>query len=505
MRHSAQEAARLAALAEYKILDTPPEAPFDDLAALASQLLAAPIALIAFVDAHRMWFKARIGTDRTESPREHSFCDRALSQDDVFEACPTPGEPLFAGDPATASEPAIHFYAGAPLATPEGYRLGVLCVFDRVPRQLDDRQREALAALARQVVALLELRRALAQLSRSYQQLHLLAEMNRMLQLCSCCEDSFDIIASFGRQVFPDEAGCVYLRQSGSGELKRVSVWGGLQTLEAALSTSDCWALRGGQAHSVVNASGGLVCSHLAPIPLEYSLCVPLVAHSESLGVLSLVALAHAPPPSSRNVFLTESKKSLVVALAQSVALALGNLRLRETLESQSVRDPLTGLFNRRYLEESLDRELAHAARHQLPLGLIMIDLDNFKNYNDRFGHFAGDELLRTAAQLLRAGVRAGDIACRYGGDEFAVILPGASLAITHARADELCQSIKGLRNRFEQEGVEPITLSIGVAAYSEHGSAARDLLRSADVALYQAKAQGRDRSVVAACPAAPV
>jgi diguanylate cyclase (GGDEF)-like protein len=499
---SANESARLAALAEYKILDTLPETTFDDLALLASELLAAPIALVTFVDADRQWNKARMGLDDAETPREQSFCSQTILQDDVFEVSDALADERFAGNPAVACVGGIRYYAGAPLITSDGFKLGTLCVLDRVPRQITAQQREALRVLARQVVALLELRRALTNLSRSYLQLHLLAEMSRMLQICPACEETYDIIAGFGRQLFPTDCGRIFLRSRASGELERVADWGESPSRRETLQVNDCWALRRGEPHAVVTASGGLICPHLAATPLEYSLCVPLTAQGETLGALTLVGQPAAQPQPGRPAFLTESKKSLAVAMAQSVALALGNLRMRETLESQSVRDSLTGLFNRRYLEESLDRELAHATRHQLPLGLIMTDLDNFKSYNDRFGHFSGDDLLRSIADVLRGGVRAGDIACRYGGDEFAIILPGASLEVTRARAEDLRQSIKQLHRIFQQQAVEPVTLSTGVAAYPQHGSTAHDLLRLADVALYRAKAQGRDCAVVALAPA---
>lgn len=500
---SSHEAARLAALAEYKILDTPPEGPFDDLVLLVSQVLALPIATISFADDTRIWHKARYGTEMAEHPREQCLCGYAIGQDGIFEIADTRADERFATFAEVAREGGIRFYAGAPLVTPEGFHLGAVCVMDRVPRRLDERQKEALLALARQGVALLELRRALENLSRSYRQLHLLAEMNRMLQLCRRCEDSYDIIGDFGFQLFSEESGCVYLRERESGELRPVAAWGALESRSEALSVSDCLALRQERAHSMDEAAEGAVCPHLAGMPVDDSLCLPVTAHGETLGVLSLVAPAQ--PAEGHGILLSESTKSLAGALAQAVGLALGNLRLRESLESQSVRDSLTGLFNRRYLEESLERELAQAARQRLPLGLIMIDLDNFKNYNDRFGHFAGDELLHTVGEMLRGGVRAGDIACRYGGDEFSIILPGASLAITLARAEELCQAIKQLEARFEKQGIEPITLSAGVAAYPDHGAEARDLLRLADVALYRAKAQGRDQSVVAASPATTV
>jgi diguanylate cyclase (GGDEF)-like protein len=502
-RSSADEASRLAALARYQILDTPPEAAFDDLALLASRILAAPLAFVSFVDARRLWCKAQVGLGLSEALRESSFCGYTILQDDVFVVPDALADPRFSASPWVAAGLQIRFYAGAPLVTAEGHRLGALAVLDRVPRQIDLAQQETLRALARQAMTLLESRRALGDLSRSYGQLNLLSEMSRKLLGCPASSDAHDIIADFGRQVFPEDSGRVYLGAGPESDMVSVAAWGDLPRRSERVRPTDCLALRQGQPHAFTAAAGESLCPHLEGSPIESSLCVPLEAQGETLGLLTLLPGAGCSAHPAAQSTLNESKRSLAVALAQSVGLGVGNLRMRERLESQSVRDSLTGLFNRRYLEESLDRELARAKRNRLPLGLIMIDLDRFKGYNDRLGHPAGDELLRKIAALLKHGVRAGDIACRYGGDEFAIILPGAALETTRIRAEDLVESVKRSNAGAGKTALEAVTLSTGVAAFPEHGASAHVLLHSADVALYQAKAQGRDRTVVAMVPAA--
>ncbi len=498
---SAGEAARLAALAEYHILDTPPEAAFDDLALLASRLLAVPIAMVSFIDARRLWCKAQVGLAQNEVSREFSFCNYTILQDDVFVVPDAGSDPRFSASPWVAAGQKIRFYAGAPLITVAGHRLGALAVLDRVARQIDEAQKEGLRALARQVMALIEQRRALGDLSHRYDQLHLLSEMSRKLLACPSSSDTHAVVADFGRQVFPEDSGRVFLVASPAGDMVSVASWGDLPRKPERVRSSDCLALRGDQPYVFTESAGVPLCPHLEGSPVESSICVPLEAQDETLGLLTLIAGPGDPEHTAPAESLNESKRSVAVAMAQSVALAVGNLRLRETLQSQSVRDPLTGLFNRRYLEESLDRELAHAGRNRRPLGLIMIDLDRFKGYNDHLGHPAGDELLRRIADLLKHGVRAGDIACRYGGDEFAVILPGAALETTRVRAIELILAVKKLNDGSITNAPQAVTLSTGVAAFPEHGANARDLLHSADVALYQAKAQGRGRAVVAIGP----
>jgi diguanylate cyclase (GGDEF)-like protein len=499
---SESEAARLDALAKYLILDSPPEDVFDDLARLASRLLAAPMAMVTFIDRRKLWCKAQVGLGRSEAQRESSFCNHTIFQDDIFVVPDAQGDPRFSASPWVTGGPKVRFYAGAPLISAAGQRLGALAVLDRVPRSIDEEQRETLRALARQVIALVEQRRALDDLSRRNAQLHLLSEMGRRLLGCSSPSDTHEVIAEFGRRVFPEDSGRVFLVAGAGGVMISAASWGDLPRRPERVRPNDCLALRSGTPLVFTAADGEERCKHLECSPLQCSICVPLEAQDQTLGLLTLIAGPADPEPPAPVATLGEAKRSVAVAMAQSVALAVGHLRMRETLESQSVRDPLTGLFNRRYLEESLERELAHAARNRRPLGLIMIDLDRFKGYNDHLGHPAGDELLRRIADLLKHGVRAGDIACRYGGDEFAIILPGAALETTRVRAIELLEAVKGLNAAFGATTPQSVTLSTGVAAYPEHGATAQQLLHSADVALYQAKAQGRDRAVVAMGPA---
>jgi diguanylate cyclase (GGDEF)-like protein len=167
-------------------------------------------------------------------------------------------------------------------------------------------------------------------------------------------------------------------------------------------------------------------------------------------------------------------------------------------LRDLSVRDPLTGLFNRRYMEETLARELLRAARKTSMLGIIMLDVDHFKRFNDRYGHGAGDLLLREMGKTLRTQIRGGDIVCRYGGEEFLLILPEASLETTRARAESVRQSVAALHLLYESLPLDPVTISLGVAVYPQHGDTADLLVRTADTALYQAKANGRNQVVVA-------
>jgi diguanylate cyclase (GGDEF)-like protein len=184
--------------------------------------------------------------------------------------------------------------------------------------------------------------------------------------------------------------------------------------------------------------------------------------------------------------------------LGEQLSVALANFRLREIMRSQSSRDPLTDLYNRRFMEESLYRELRRAAREGGSVGVLMVDIDHFKELNDTYGHAAGDVALRTVGEFLKAAVRGEDIACRYGGDEFVVILPKSSLADTEQRAQALRRDVKSLGVLGPNPIFPTLTMSIGVVAFPEHGGESAALLAAADRALYGAKTAGRDRVVVA-------
>jgi diguanylate cyclase (GGDEF)-like protein len=224
-----------------------------------------------------------------------------------------------------------------------------------------------------------------------------------------------------------------------------------------------------------------------------------MVGQGDTVGILYLEfptgqqAQTELAPEASR-----ESRQRLATTVACQLALSLANLRLRETLRDQSIRDPLTGLFNRRFMKECLDRELQRARRKQRPLTVIFIDLDHFKRFNDSFGHDAGDLVLRTMGELFLRHFRGDDVICRYGGEEFAIILPESTAKDAAKRANQLRIEASAISMRHLGQVLDSVTLSIGVAAFPEDGSTAEEILRAADQCLYQSKADGRDRITVA-------
>jgi diguanylate cyclase (GGDEF)-like protein len=180
--------------------------------------------------------------------------------------------------------------------------------------------------------------------------------------------------------------------------------------------------------------------------------------------------------------------------MAERLALALADMNLRETLRAQSICDTLTGWYNRRYMEETLEREIHRAARNKRPLAVIMLDIDNFKEFNDSFGHEAGDVALQNLCQMLKTHVRSEDVACRYGGDEFVLILPDTSAEVAAQRAEEMRSAVGHVEMRYRSHLPRPMTLSFGIATFPAYGRTSKDLLRASDTALFRAKSEGRDR-----------
>lgn len=190
--------------------------------------------------------------------------------------------------------------------------------------------------------------------------------------------------------------------------------------------------------------------------------------------------------------------QNLAIASADSIALALANLRLRERLHNQSIRDALTGIFNRRFMEETLEREVHRAGRNQEPLCVIMFEIDDFRQYNNTFGHDAGDYVLKKVADTMKSKLRRSDFPCRYGGDEFTLLLPNTNLEDGAHRAEELRKAIEALSLSYNNQALGRVTVRMGVAAFPRHGDTGEAVLKVADDASYRGRALGKNCVVVA-------
>ncbi len=354
------------------------------------------------------------------------------------------------------------------------------------------RAREALEEAHRKLARSMEILK-----SRS-EEITTLSELGRLLQSCLSIEEACRIIKAYCQKLFPSFPGGIYLTDASRNMVQIVTSWGESGASQPLFAPDECWALRSGRLHFVAAENAPAQCGHMPPLPEVSYLCLPLMAQGEAMGILHIECRADAAGmnPDDWEEF-KRSRQELASAVAEHVALALANLQLRETLRSQSIRDPLTGLFNRRYMEESLAREVLRASRANSTIGILLIDIDHFKQYNDSFGHEAGDAVMREIGALLQKHVRGDDIACRFGGEEFLLILPGAPLEIAKQRAEHLRRAASGLRVGLHGQTLGGITISIGVAIYPLHGSNAESVVECADKALYMAKESGRDRAVL--------
>jgi diguanylate cyclase (GGDEF)-like protein/PAS domain S-box-containing protein len=332
------------------------------------------------------------------------------------------------------------------------------------------------------------------QLEAQHAQNKILTEMREFLQACSSTAETGPVIERSMRKIFPGSGGALFLMSASRTDLEVISRWGEYpETMEENIITPDeCWGLRRGGLYLVENPENAILCSHIKQRISGTYACLPLMAKGEVLGLL------HLRSRGSGGEKLAEELKEVSIALTELLSLAISNIRLREMLSNQSIKDPLTGLFNRRYLEETFAREATRARRKKSPIGVIMVDIDHFKKFNDVYGHAAGDMVLTELAKFFTVSLRGADIPCRYGGEEFALVMPEASLENTFIRAEQMVEQVKTIRIPFSGQTLGPITLSMGVAAYPLHGEKLEELLRAADRALYRAKQAGRDRALLA-------
>jgi len=326
----------------------------------------------------------------------------------------------------------------------------------------------------------------------------LLNEMGDRLQTCLTTEEACAVITKSALQLFPNDCGALFVTNPSRNLVEVMAVWGGFAAPEPVFSPENCWALRSGRVHRVDDPAKSPVCAHVRPGIKNGYLCVPMVAQGEAIGVLHLEM---GPPGPEGRPVMTDAKNRLALSVSDHLGLALASLRLRETLHIQSIRDPLTGLYNRRYMEESLERELRRADRKQRPLAALMLDLDHFKRFNDTLGHAAGDATLRSIGNFLQSRMRKDDIVCRYGGEEFTIIMPESSLEIATQRAERLREDVKRVELSLNGQVLGNVTFSVGIACFPDHGTTSEQLLHIADLALYRAKAAGRDCVMAGARP----
>jgi diguanylate cyclase (GGDEF)-like protein len=326
-----------------------------------------------------------------------------------------------------------------------------------------------------------------------------ISELGSLLQACASREEIFRLIPERVRRLFPGASGSISLLTVSRNRLESAAEWGVCPT-DRIFTPEQCWALRRGCTHAHPGGRSAPRCSHL--LGEGPSVCIPLVANGDAIGTLSIQkddAAYSVPDPSPEFESAAFARSRQIAAtVAEQIAVAVANVNLRESLRLQAARDPLTGLYNQRYMQEFLDRELHSSRRKGRPLAVMMLDLDHFKRYNDKLGHSAGDKALAKVGEFLLRSVRVDDVACRYGGEEFALIFPECSLRQATARAEEIRRTLNEYRAPPDGQPTDPLTISIGVSAFDETTDRVDLLLKFAEDALYEAKRSGRNRVVVA-------
>jgi diguanylate cyclase (GGDEF)-like protein/PAS domain S-box-containing protein len=337
--------------------------------------------------------------------------------------------------------------------------------------------------------------RALAATVRQLEAFHhdgkTLSRMTELLQSCTQRAEAYSIVRETSAQLFPHSSGSLFIFRESRDVLEYAASWGRSRAPEAGLAPDDCWALRLGSPHFVPR-KGAIRCRHAHEDADSYA-CMPVQGQGQTLGLLHIAVEVN--PRTMRPARPIDRR---LHALTDRVGPALANLKLRDALREMALRDSLTGLYNRRYLEDALIRELHRAERGAKPVSVVMIDIDHFKQFNDNFGHDAGDFVLSALARAIAKSIRPSDIACRYGGEELAIVLPDASLECAQERVAQMRVAIRNTNSTHLGQALPPPTASYGIAVYPKDGTRPADLLRSADQALYRAKQAGRDRVCVA-------
>ncbi|MCP4163177.1 MAG: diguanylate cyclase [Deltaproteobacteria bacterium] len=322
----------------------------------------------------------------------------------------------------------------------------------------------------------------------------LLRRMSEMIQSCNTKKDVYGVIGRYMEKFFPEESGQFYILNRKNSFFESVVSWGHDREDIWKLEFSDCMALSQGKPFLNANENNDIDCKH-CDRKSGSTLCMPMIIQGETAGLI--VQHYHEKNYPLNNGNIDKQIHYIMLIIVEHLSLALSNIKLRETLHLQSIVDPLTGLYNRRYLEDRVKEESGRVDRHKFPVGILMLDVDNFKIFNDTYGHECGDIVLKELGYQLKKNVRVEDVLCRYGGEEFIAILILSSYEATCKKAEELCSIVRNDLKIIHQGKELSVTISIGVASCPEHGKDIEKAILLADTMLYKAKSEGRDRVAV--------
>jgi diguanylate cyclase (GGDEF)-like protein len=319
----------------------------------------------------------------------------------------------------------------------------------------------------------------------------LISRLTQRLQGCDNVDDLVDVVRRFAPEIAPDFPGRLYIHDNRRNAMTQACHWLSPVHSRAEFPPSACWALRRGQIHRPAGEMIDIPCEHLGAAQSIGTICIPLAAQSESIGML------YYEEPTGATADYRDRTGKYLEMLAENIGLALANLRLRDALREMAMADALTGLPNRRQFDAVVQTLVNDADHNGTPLACLMVDIDHFKRFNDNHGHDAGDAVLRAVGAVLGDSLRENGHAFRLGGEEFVVLMPGFDLDQALGRAMQIQRKIQHLRLDHRGQELAQITASFGLSAFPDHGRADR-LLQTADAALLRAKAEGRDRILVA-------
>jgi diguanylate cyclase (GGDEF)-like protein/PAS domain S-box-containing protein len=477
VRRTEVEAANARAIWTRDLLNSQPELECEELVQLAAAICGTPLGLVTLLDERHQWYRASEHLKLGETPREVAFCAHAIRETGLFLVKDALMDGRFVSNPLVTSDPAIRFFAGVGLFTSEGEPLGTLSVVDMAPRILGAEQANALEVLGRQVAVRLEAivqRKALAEV---------IAEKERASANLRASEELFRAFmnASPFLSYIKDAAGRLLFYNRAFAQRFGVSEYAWLgRTDEQLWSRKLTKSVR---THDLEVMAGGRM------VETEEH-----IRNSDGT-VSSLRSFKFPCHDSAGNVLLAGVAVDVSEEVAHQIELERYHRELEEAndqLRKLAVTDELTGLRNRRSFEERLVMEFSMARRRKRELSVLLIDVDNFKTINDRWGHAAGDEVLRRLGTILRTTVRLPDLPARYGGEEFVVLLPESGEESAMGLARRVMQRVAA-----EEWENEPLTISVGMAAMNESLENGFQLVELADEALYAAKRAGKNRVMV--------
>ncbi|MEH2244532.1 diguanylate cyclase [Nostoc sp.] len=315
------------------------------------------------------------------------------------------------------------------------------------------------------------------------QELIYLSDMADMLYSCQSEDEVYQVVALTCSKLFPNMSGCIYIIANSKNYVQMSSFWGSERSSKEIFSQSECWALRRGKSNFLSLRNSGLICSHLIQPVSGAHLCVPLFGEGEVVGILHIYALEEISP----------EDQQITDIIARTLGFALNNLSIKQRLTYDNLRDGMTQLFNQNYMQTITDQRLAEAERLEQPLSVIFLDIDNFKSYNSRYGHLTANIVLQGLAKLLLKSIRSFDIACRWGGEEFVIVMPNMTLETLRKRVEQLRLDVEQMQLKDGDQILESITASFGIAV-SEPGITVKDFLNRANQAMLEAKRTGKNR-----------